>query len=271
MSRFPDGTHLPRATGSNSWQPLIDLRGRSIDEIKALPVDLRSAEFHPAAARRVEVAELEAWRGELNSWASDRGFPSDMNETMRSAWDVELGQRLLADTEGLPEAQHPDVWCWLATNLLPHLVVYRWGWPELTKDGEVPTGRSAWVRFGDDLRNGLHLAMHRIIVYGPDLASHATEQEFQSVLNRPAFGRDRRVAAVVMSTLRECLADEDSNYGKNGGTRTLDADDVCIELRVINSLRPLCFAPDDEIRGIVKNAVERLPEYRKESNRAGRD
>jgi hypothetical protein len=225
-------------------------------------VDLRHAEFHPAGSRRVTQAELLEWRDDLNRWAKEREFPSALNMARRSTWDVELGQRLLADVEGIPEAHHPDVWCWIATHLLPHLVVYRWGWPA-ARNGQAPTGRSAWARFGGDLRNGLRLAMHRIQTYGPDTAAKASEQEFQSIQYRPAFGLDPRVARIVMDTLLDCYDDPDSNYGKHGGTRALDNDDVCIELRLINSLRPLCFATDAQVREIVLDVVERLPSIRK--------
>jgi hypothetical protein len=262
MSRFDADTHLPRATGSTSWRPLVELHGKSPEELSDNPIDLRRAEFHPAGERHVTEDELLSWRDDLNSWAYDRGYPSPLNTERRSNWDVELGTRLLDDTSGLPEALHPDVWCWIATHLLPHFVVYRWNWPALTH-GHPPTGRAQWARFGTDLRNGLRLAVHRILTYGPDIAKRASEQEFQSIQYRPAFGLDQRVARIVLATLVDAYDDPTSNYGKNGGTRALDADDVCIELRLINSLRPLCFASDDDIVAIVHDSIDRLPEYRK--------
>ncbi|MEP2372304.1 hypothetical protein [Ilumatobacter sp.] len=233
-----------------------------------MPIDLRRAEFHPAGDRQVSQDELVAWRDDLNAWAHDRGYPSALNSERRSTWDVELGARLIEDTSGLSEALHPDVWCWIATHLLPHFVVYRWGWPNL-KDGSPPAGRSEWARFGPDLRNALRLAMHRILTYGPDLAARASEQEFQSIQYRPAFGLDQRVARIVLHTLVEAFDDPNSNYGKNGGTRSLDNNDVCIELRVINSLRPLCFVSDENLVQIVHDVVKRLPDLRSnESNSA---
>lgn len=267
MSRFAPGTHFPRASGGESWRHLLEHHGKQPEELIDLPLDLRQAEFHPAGEVKVSQAELEAWRDDLTRWAYERQFPASLNAERRSAWDVALGQRLLEDVEGLPEAQHPDVWCWIATHLLPHFVVHRWGWPD-AKHGIVPERNSAWARFGRDLRNGLRITMHRIQTYRPDVASSASEQEFQSIQNRPAFGLDRRVARIVMRTLLDCLDDPDSNYGKHGGTRALDNDDVCIELRLINSLRPLCFASDEEICEIVLDAVDRLPSYRKPENTA---
>lgn len=263
--RFDAGTHLPRASGSTAWRSLGAIHGVQPDALLQLPLDLKRAEFHPAGQRQVSTDELYAWRDDLNNWAFDNGFPASLNNERRSTWDVELGTRLLQDTGGLPEAFHPDVWCWIATYLLPHFVVYRWGWPKVS-NGASPEGRDAWARFGVDLRNGLRLALHRIATYGPEVCQRATEQEFQSIQYRPAFGLDRRVARVVLSTLVDAFDDPASNYGKNGGTRALDADDVCIELRLINSLRPLCFASDDRIAAIVHDAIDRLPTYRKPGN-----
>jgi|GEM_PF-6240851 len=261
MTWFEPDTHFPRASGNSTWLPLVDLHGNAPESLSNNQIDLRRAEFHPAGDRHVTEDELLAWRNDLNAWAHDRGYPSALNEERRSVWDVDLGIKLQEDTAGLPEALHPDVWCWIATYLLPHLVVYRWGWPSL-KDGEIPTGRAKWARFGSDLRNGLRLSMHRILTYGPDVAGQATEQEFQSIQYRPAFGLDQRVARVVMETVLEAWRDPDSPYGKHGGSRALDNNDVCIELRVINSLRPLCFASDDEVTGVVLDAIERLPDTR---------
>jgi hypothetical protein len=261
MSPFAAEIFLPRSSGSTFWRPLVDIYGRPPEELSGLSFDLRRAEFHPAGLRRVSSAELTGWREDLESWARDRGYPSALNSERRSDWDVDLGQRLIQDIGYLPEAAHPDVWCWLATSLLPGFVVYRWGWPAL-KDGLPPTGRSSWARFGPDLRNALRLAVHRILTYGADIARRASEQEFQSIQYRPAFGLDQRVARIVLETLVEAYDDDGSSYGKNGGTRALDGNYVCIELRVINSLRPLCFASDDEVVRIVHETIERLPVLR---------
>lgn len=261
MSRFPSGTHLPRARGSAAQHPLIELYGKPPEEMIDRPIDLRHAEFHPAGERRVAESELVAWRQELNDWAFDHGFPAEMNLDRRSSWDVKLGLRLLEDTGGLPEELHPDVWCWLATRLLPHFVVYRWGWPP-EKGGRPPTGSEPWARFGSGGKNGLRMAVQRVLTYGPELAARASEQEFQSIQYRPAFGLDPRVARTLLETLVDASDDPASNYGKNGGTRADDANYVCKELQIVNSLRPLCFMSDEIIKSLVNDVIERLPTLR---------
>lgn len=262
MSWFEDDTHFPRASGSGTWRPLRDLYGKGAEQLIEIPIDLKRAEFHPAGGHRVTESRLLEWRADLNDWAYDNGFPAKLNGQRSSDWNVALGLRLVTDTRNIPEALHPAVWCWLATNLLPHLVVHRWGWPALV-DGEPPDGREQWARFGLDLRNGLRLAVHRIVTYGPELARRATEQEFQSIQYRPAFGLDQRVARLVLWSLVEAVDDPRSNYGKHGGDRTNDANDVCIELRVVNSLRPLCFASDSQVVRIVHEIIDRLPTLRR--------
>jgi hypothetical protein len=262
MTSVLQGAFFPRASGNTAWRPLLDLHGEVPEKLIDKPFDLRRAEFHPAGDTRVTEMALQQWRDDLNVWAYDRRFPGQLDSERRSAWDVDLGVKLLDDTGKIPEALHPDVWCWLAVHLLPHFVVYRWGWPATT-DGAPPTAREPWARFGSDLRNGLRLALHRIITYGADLAHRASEQEFQSIQYRPAFGLDQRVARVVLRTLVDENDDPSSNYGKNGGTRALDANFVCIELRLINSLQPLCFASDATIADTVRGVIESLPDLRR--------
>lgn len=261
------GVFLPRASGNTAWRPLLELHGQVPEKLIDNPFDLRRAEFHPAGDTRVTEKALQGWRDDLNVWAYEHRFPGQLDSERRSEWDVDLGLKLLDDTREIPEVLHPDVWCWLAVHLLPHFVVYRWGWPTAT-NSELPTGREPWARFGTDLRNGLRLTLHRIITYGADLAHRASEQEFQSIQYRPAFGLDQRVARVVLRTLVDENDDPSSNYGKNGGTRALDANFVCIELRLTNSLQPLCFSSDARVADTVRSVIEELPELRRDNNAA---
>lgn len=257
---FEPNVHFPRSSGGD-WTRLRELHGRAPDEFTSEPFDLRSAEFHPAGEVRVSHARLEEWRYELNRWAFDHGFPGKLNEERRSRWDVLLGEKILEDTSEHPEAENPAIWCWIATHLLPHFVVHRWGWPE-AKDGAPPETRGAWSRFGATDKNNFVMVRQRVLVYGADLAARASEQEFQSIQYRPAFGLDRRVARAILEALVEAASDPDSNYGRQGSTRSDDADDVCVELRIINSLRPFCFMSTERIRAIVRETIERLPEIR---------
>lgn len=263
MSAFGSDDSLPRMQVCDVPGTLADAYGRPADQITEQPFNLKRAHFHPRGVERVTEGRLEEWRQDLNRWAWDRGFPATLDSRARSLWDVSLGGRLLADVGEIPELLHPRVWCWLATELLPHFIVYRWEWPREV-DHQVPAQPNAWRRFGDRPENGLRLALHRFSVYGEEVCLRATEQEFQSLRNRPAYGSDPRVARVVLHCLVEAADDPRSNYGKSGGTRALDANYVCIELRLVNSLRPLCFMTDNAIEHIVAETIERLPELRTE-------
>ena len=262
MSIFDSGLYLPRLSGAGFWKSLQTIHDQSVERLMEQTFNLQQADFH-TAGDRISERELREWRSDLNLWARGNGFPYEMNAEKKSDWDVELGKRLCEDVKDLPESSHPHVWCWIAVNLLPHFVVHRWGWPTPQDGQQIPTGGAKWSRFGPDLRNGLRLAAYRIATYGEDLASDASEQEFQSLQNRPSYGRDRRVARVILQTLVDSYADEDSNYGKNGGTRALDCDDICQELQRINSMRPFCFRTDLEIQTLVSDAIKRLPNYRR--------
>lgn len=267
MTRFGADAFFPRLIGNSFWQPLAELRGTGLDELSETGIDLRRSVFHPNAEYRVSEDELTRWRTDLNSWAYDQGFPNQMSRRQRNQWDVELGIKLIGDTEDLPESLHPEVWCWIAVYLLPHFVVHRWGWPDLDKEGGIPRGRSKWARFGPDARNGLRLAMHRVDTFGADAARRAEQEEFQSIQNRPSYSLDRRVSRVILEALLDALDDESSPYGKNDdgkiGNRRIDANNVGIELRIINSMQPLCFASDDQIKAIMADIIDRLPELRK--------
>lgn len=262
MSIFDSYLYLPRLSGAGFWKALQAIHGQNVESLTEQSFNLQQATFH-AAGDQISERELRDWRFDLNIWAREQGFPYEMNAEKKSAWDVELGKRLCEDLKDLPESSHPHVWCWIAVNLLPHFVVHRWGWPSPQDGQETPTGSAKWARFGPDLRNGLRLAAYRIATYGEDLASDASEQEFQSLQNRPSYGRDRRVARVILQTLVDSYADRNSNYGKNGGTRALDCDDICQELQRVNSMRPFCFRTDSEVQKLVSDAIKRLPEYRR--------
>lgn len=265
MTCFEESTFLPRATGNIFWRSLSELHGTDLDELSKISVDLKRAEFHPGGKKQVTVAELVEWRNNLNDWAYDLGFPNQMNAAQKSSWDVELGMKLQDGLDGLPECLHPDVACWMASNLLPHFIVYRWGWPEL-ENGKPPTSRKKWNRFGSDQNNGLRLAMYRVMTYGPEIARRANQEEFQSIQFRPAFSLDRRVSRVILLTIVEALDDPKSKYGKNEngqpGNRRTDANALGIELRFINSMRPFCFESDVAIAEIVNGTIARLPDLR---------
>lgn len=238
-------------------------------EAADLAVGFRSGRVHPDASGVASKEQLIAWRSELDDWARENGFGRKMTRSQQLNWDVGLGTKLLEDSRHLPERLHPDVWCWISVYLLPHLVVHRWGWPKSDITDEAPTGSVKWARFGQSPRNALRLAMRRVETFGDEIARRADQEEFQFIENRPAFGLDRRVARAILEVLIEARDDANSEYGK-GGTR-IDANNVGIELRIINSMRPLCLCTNAEIRQVVQSVVERLPDLRARRTRVPED
>lgn len=254
------GRLFPRSGPYEAAQALEAQHGSSVESIANVDFDLSRAHFHPSQgdATRVEEKQLRRWRDDLNAWARDEwGFPSPFSsQADRFAWDVALGTRMRDDLRGLPELLHPNVWCWIASALLPHLVVHRYGWP--TSDG---SGR--WRRFGPNSNNALRLPVYRDLVFGPELTLRASQQELQSILNRPSYGNDPRVARIVLAGLVDAYEDRArSGYGEGEPGRAIDADLVLQELRVRNSLRPLCFLADDDVVAEVETVIASLPTLR---------
>ena len=158
----------------------------------------------------------------------------------------------------LADPVHPDVWCLIASHLLPHCGLSM----GMASSKPRSVGTKSWNHFTAHPTNGLRMAINRILFYGEEIAREADSQEFQSLLGRPSFGSDPRVAKVVMATFIEEWKDPESNYGKHGGNRSIDNDIACTELRLINSLRPLCFESDETISEITKTVISELPELR---------
>lgn len=259
------GRLFPRSGPYEAAQALEALHGSSVESISNVDFDLSRAHFHPSQedTTSVETQQLAIWRDDLNDWARDEwGFPSPFSsQADRFAWDVALGTRIHDDLRGLPELLHPNVWCWIASALLPHLVVHRYGWP--TSDGP---GR--WRRFGPNPNNALRLPVYRDLVFGSELALRASQQELQSILNRPSYGNDPRVARIVLTTLVDAYVDrERTGYGDGEPGRAIDADLVLQELRVRNSLRPLCFLRDEDVAAEAGSVIASLPTLRDKAAR----
>lgn len=251
-----EGKLLPRYAMSDVISHLCGFHGLSSEELAAMPpTTLVDARWAAASLPRAELDDLLLLRRRLTDWAADEfGFPSPFSSS-QARWDVELGVQLNESLDGVPEAHHPATFAWLAAVLLPHLVHQRWGWPKLMDDGAIPSTARPWSRYGTGLRNGLRLAAYRVGFLGEHVASVGNEQEFQDVLERPAFGNDPRVATLIISRLAE-LSGDDGGYMGSPLSRTDHCKVVLPLLRRKNVLRPLCLLDDLEIIRVVDATVK---------------
>lgn len=251
-------TLMPRASDAEVIGHLIDLydSASSVESIgDSIAIDTSSARYFHVGGGRATDAQLLGWRRDLIGWATETfGYPGTLHGAdRRSEWIVALGEQLRDDTEGMPEAGHPEVYSWLASYLFPDLVVWRWGWPR--GDGpDPPVGAAKWRRFTTHQRNALRLAWWRVALLGADIARSAIEDEFQAVLERPAFGNDPRVAAAVLATL---IDEAESARGASLGRGKL-AQLVGKELRADNALRPLRLVPSRDIVTRTQAVIERV-------------
>ena len=102
MTPFGPDIHFPRASAPESARSLVSIHGKRLDDIRDRSINLKVAEFHPSGKERVSEQELLSWREALNVWAADEGFPSQMDPSRRSEWDVLLGQHTIEDLKDSP-------------------------------------------------------------------------------------------------------------------------------------------------------------------------
>lgn len=127
--------------------PLPRARARALQLLHRSPEELEQASvgvscsmlYAPTGGAPVDQALIRALRRELNKLAMHAGYPVNRTRAARTEFDRST-LRLLADypiAEG--EAIRPDTWAWIAVELVPHLVKWRW----MNADGSVKVERFA--------------------------------------------------------------------------------------------------------------------------------
>jgi hypothetical protein len=99
-------------------------------------------------ARRATEAELQALRDSILEIARNRGFPGLTSPSARRDFDTDVAA-LLGGGELVPEAEalRDDVWSWIATILLPEIVLWRFSRAEARFRGGVRnTFQRLWAR-----------------------------------------------------------------------------------------------------------------------------
>lgn len=208
---------LPRLDTSAALSTLREMNG-------ALAVELQSAEIrlsHPSQhwfplGGRVASEELRALRRTLDGLAMEHGFPADLSvqrEGMGSqaGWDRALGRALVDHLErmGAAELDHPDTWTWLGTTLLPHLIVWRWGWPHDPEELEAPRRRRRYERYIGTLRSGLRRPWYRTVMYAEDGHEYPdlNEDHLVQIEERPSLGAEPEVGRALLQGIVRAYAE----------------------------------------------------------------
>ena len=152
----------------------------------------RAASYAASGGHMVSFSELEKLRAQVVEVARAFGMPSPGTMYSRANFDSETAI-LLADHELLtsPEALRDDVWAFLATVMLPHVVIWRFGSKERLsrfKGGVRNALQRLWLR-ATVLDRGSEDADHRWL-----LVRSLTEDAFVQIVERPSIANDRQLA-----------------------------------------------------------------------------
>lgn len=184
---------LPRARARVS-----QLVGRSLEELERASVGATgSLLFAPTGGAPVDQATIRSLRQDLDRTAVRAGYPSIRTRAAHATFD-DAALRLLADFPiPVGEAIRPETWAWIAVELVPHLVTWRW----TDKNGKVSTERFA----GTLVRNSLGRLWYQAnrLDRGrthPDRWLYSdlfTSDQAVALLERPGLAANRRLCLAI--------------------------------------------------------------------------
>lgn len=236
----------PRLRASRAAHVLLRQQPMGIDDLAqwTLP-DLSREMFAPTGPAKVSESELLELRSALTNVAIAAGYPKVGDESRRQ-FDRQA-TRLLGE-RGLPvdEMLRADTWAWIAVNVTPHLVRWRWQ----GADGAVSQARYC----GIVQRNAVGRLWYRAYVLdqGVDhadrwaLADAVTEDAAMSILERTTVASDRRLARSIMRN----FLDARSLPGAEARMR-----EGLIRIRIEAVLRELAVLGDAELEHLVSQAM----------------
>ena len=117
----------PRLTPVRAEEALEARAGKSFEELAL--TDWRALEmrtFAPTGGVPISDLELRAFRDRLEDVSRRSGYPKLPTVKDRAAFDREAAVMIAGHAIPVGEGIRPEVWAWIATMLVPHLVVWRW-------------------------------------------------------------------------------------------------------------------------------------------------
>lgn len=155
----------------------------------------RSASYAASGGHIISLDELKGLSAKVIDTAINSGMPDRGTAASRANFDSETAI-LLAEQDLLksPEALRDDVWAFLATVMLPHVVIWRFGMKgriSRFKGGVRNTFQRLWLR-ATVLDRGTEDGEFRW-----KLVRELTEDAFVQIIERPSIAGDKKLAIAL--------------------------------------------------------------------------
>lgn len=237
-------------------EQLISKRSElTLDELEALPVpDLANEKFAPTGPAKVARDRLLTLRDQLTTTARSAGYPDRTDKGFRE-FDYRAAVLLYHFGVPLGQALRSDVWAWIAVDLVPHLVEWRWGKSEKT---------ASVRRYGGIIqRNGIGRLWYRAHVM-VDRSSKdpwtvlrlVNEDAHVQVLERTSVSKDTRVAKYLLE-----------QWIRAGGGEAVLRNSV-IRIRVKTMLIEVSVLSEQQLRALIDETIQQAKRHLLEKDAA---
>ena len=197
--------------------------------------------------RLADESAINSVRERVREIADECGFPMEMNLQTQQHFDRQLGTELLQIINVAPVfAAKREMWTFLSCVVLPELAPWRYTSDEVHKDrvlgGDRDLLRSRWWRawsLGPDL------------TFAPKNRTPLREDEFTSIMERPAIGYTPRLAAAA----RDCIWRHENHVGNRRMTFTRGLTRRIVSER---TFRMLDLLSDEELSDVLDDMAREV-------------
>lgn len=197
MTAFPS---FPRLSGLDlSSRPhevahVVGLEAAS----ELVSLETSGAEYYPTAVEKIDSDRLTELRSQVVAIARRYGFPE--SPTVDGATELTFDQALAIELSAMGdmspyEASQRAVWAFLATRVLPDVVLWRY---PASSSGDHVTPSNRVDGYKEDRRGMLRQAWWRGYILGPDLVrAIRREDDFVQLIDRTGITRNPKVARII--------------------------------------------------------------------------
>lgn len=196
----------PRLAGPYALAKLREWHGAAVEELRGLVDEWEPRTRYYEIGDKVDAATIRKLRDDLRDMAGRHGYPSSRRRRGLSAFDRETGERMLE--EPILDVGSDDVWCYVASGLVPDVVVWRWNWPSTSRLPADELPARSFDRFLGGFRNTFRRGWYRLTTYGAgedDPPAIFWEDALVNMEERPSIGSNPRVASRLFHATRPLL------------------------------------------------------------------